>query len=137
MYANWPSTALKHWTTEQGGGADHVLVFRGPRLKMGVSRGVPTSITPDHLGRAEYRGAALDRAAELAAAGECGRGGGAYYVPDTCMPPSSGDGVHGQAAVSNSLCCGNFPLRSFDCCFRCQTSTLLFPLPSFWRANRL
>jgi hypothetical protein len=27
------------------------LVFRGPRLKMGLTEGVPRTVMPDHLGR--------------------------------------------------------------------------------------
>lgn len=87
IYADWPSTALKHWATEPGFGTDPLPIFRGPRLRMGVCRGIPASIAPDHLGRAEYRGAAVDRAVGLAGTGECVRGG-AFFSPDV-KPPST------------------------------------------------
>lgn len=39
------------------------LVFRGPRLKAGFSEGSPNAILPDHMGRADYAGAFVNRAA--------------------------------------------------------------------------
>ena len=40
-----------------------------PRLKMGLCEGVPGSIGPDHLGRADYHGASVNLAARLMDAG--------------------------------------------------------------------
>jgi hypothetical protein len=39
------------------------LVFRGPRLKMGMCQGVPQRVMPDHLGRADYYGPSVNQAA--------------------------------------------------------------------------
>ena len=39
------------------------LVFRGPRLKMGVCEGAPQKVMPDHLGRADYYGPSVNQAA--------------------------------------------------------------------------
>lgn len=32
------------------------LLFRGPRLRMGLTEGVPDSVLPDHTGRTNYTG---------------------------------------------------------------------------------
>lgn len=32
------------------------LMFRGPRLRMGLCHGCPRAIVPDHMGRADYHG---------------------------------------------------------------------------------
>jgi hypothetical protein len=42
------------------------LVFRGPRLKMGLFEGSPTAIMPDSMGRADYFGACVNTAARFA-----------------------------------------------------------------------
>jgi hypothetical protein len=39
------------------------------RLKMGVCEGVPSSIMPDHMGRADYHGACINQAARFMDAG--------------------------------------------------------------------
>lgn len=51
------STALRHdkLKEEQDSRTGRVL-FRGPRLKMGVAEGPPRAILPDHLGLADYFG---------------------------------------------------------------------------------
>ena len=67
LYTEWPATALKYWATERDS-RDHVL-FRGPRLKMGVCEGSPASIMPDHMGRADYHGASINQAARIMDAG--------------------------------------------------------------------
>jgi len=50
-----------------GGGAQGAprLLLRGPRFSMGVAAGCPRSIAPDHLGRADYHGAAVNLAARM------------------------------------------------------------------------
>ena len=70
IYAEWPHSAIKFWPTERDG-RDRVL-FRGPRLKMGVCEGSPASIMPDHLGRADYHGASINQAARIMDAGQLG-----------------------------------------------------------------
>ena len=77
MHAEWPASALKQWpsVTDPATGQ---LSFRGPRIKMGLSEGVPGSIRPDHNGRADYFGASVNKAARLMDAGKRGgreRGG--------------------------------------------------------------
>ena len=69
MYADWPQSALKFWATEQDG-KEGRLLFRGPRLKMGICEGSPASIMPDHLGRADYNGASIKQAAKIMDAGQ-------------------------------------------------------------------
>eukprot|EP00877_Chromochloris_zofingiensis_P010007 jgi/Chrzof1/525/Cz01g19010.t1 len=63
MYVQWPAALLsqKPFAAEYDAAGD--LVFRGPRLKMGVCEGQPNSILPDHLGRADYHGACINQAA--------------------------------------------------------------------------
>jgi class 3 adenylate cyclase len=39
------------------------VLFGGPRLKMGVAAGAPQSVMPDHMGRADYHGNAVNMAA--------------------------------------------------------------------------
>jgi hypothetical protein len=39
------------------------LVFYGPRMKVGLCVGQPSSIQPDHKGRADYHGASVNQAA--------------------------------------------------------------------------
>jgi hypothetical protein len=66
MYFNWPGHVLAH------PGFEEVLnpitglpVFRGPRLRMGLAEGQPNSVLPDHTGRANYYGHAVNRAARF------------------------------------------------------------------------
>ena len=43
---------------------------------MGLSEGLPASIMPDHMGRADYHGASVNLAARFMDAGEGGTGEG-------------------------------------------------------------
>ncbi|GIL61956.1 hypothetical protein Vafri_16318 [Volvox africanus] len=61
MYADWPESALKYWRDEYDDRGR--LVFRGPRMKIGLCEGCPRSIIPDHVGRADYHGASINQAA--------------------------------------------------------------------------
>jgi hypothetical protein len=87
MHAPWPRELLEHcpgfeevWGEAMGGGSggektqqhqqsqkpqqpQQQLLFRGPRLKMGVCEGLPRAISADHLGRADYHGASVNQAA--------------------------------------------------------------------------
>ncbi|GAX79287.1 hypothetical protein CEUSTIGMA_g6728.t1 [Chlamydomonas eustigma] len=63
LYSDWPASVLHHWPEEHG--ADGRLLFRGPRLKMGVCTGTPSSIIPDHMGRADYLGPCINMAARF------------------------------------------------------------------------
>lgn len=47
---------------DAGVGVSTQLLLSGPRLKMGVAAGTPQSVTPDHLGRADYHGCAVNMA---------------------------------------------------------------------------
>jgi hypothetical protein len=49
------------------------LLFRGPRLRMGACEGRPRSITPDHAGRADYAGHAVNMAARYTEAAHGGQ----------------------------------------------------------------
>ena len=55
-----------------GPGGARTLLFRGPRLKMGVCEGVPSTVLPDHLGRADYHGSSVNQAARYMDAGAHG-----------------------------------------------------------------
>jgi class 3 adenylate cyclase len=64
MYAPWPAALLAlpefgEQHTPDGG----TLLFRGPRVKMGVCEGRPRSLVADHVGRADYFGASVNQAA--------------------------------------------------------------------------
>lgn len=41
------------------------LVFRGPRLRVGLCEGVPRAMLPDHAGRADYYGSSINQAARM------------------------------------------------------------------------
>ncbi|GAX72947.1 hypothetical protein CEUSTIGMA_g402.t1 [Chlamydomonas eustigma] len=62
MYLEWSVPVLRAWPSEEKTGGKGLL-FRGPRLKMGVCEGVPSSISPDYVGRADYIGASVNQAA--------------------------------------------------------------------------
>ncbi|WIA21437.1 hypothetical protein OEZ85_000648 [Tetradesmus obliquus] len=64
MYVDWPEHVLAHpGFGEVADPASGALLFRGPRLRMGLSEGQPTCVLPDHAGRANYYGASVNRAA--------------------------------------------------------------------------
>ncbi|WIA41730.1 hypothetical protein OEZ86_009073 [Tetradesmus obliquus] len=64
MYIDWPEHVLAHpGFGEVADPASGALLFRGPRLRMGLSEGQPTCVLPDHAGRANYYGASVNRAA--------------------------------------------------------------------------
>ncbi|KAF5834843.1 hypothetical protein DUNSADRAFT_8344 [Dunaliella salina] len=48
------------------------LIFRGPRLKIGISQGRPDSIQPDHMGRSDYHGDCVNSAARYMEAAQGG-----------------------------------------------------------------
>lgn len=57
MYQPWPDPILCHpGFHEEFHPRTGDLLFRGPRLKIGLSEGAPKTIAPDHLGRADYHG---------------------------------------------------------------------------------
>jgi hypothetical protein len=68
MYLPWPPQVLgvTGWgeTRDSSSGG---LIWRGPRLKMGLARGHPRSIMPDHIGRADYHGVSVNNAARYCA----------------------------------------------------------------------
>jgi len=72
MYANWPEAVLKHDKFREERAVDGALLFRGPRLKMGICEGSPKSVLPDHLGRADYHGASINQSARYMDAGAHG-----------------------------------------------------------------
>jgi len=51
LYIPWPGRLLEERACRREEDAAGCIVFRGPRLKMGLREGVPKSISPDHLGR--------------------------------------------------------------------------------------
>ena len=67
LHMPWPEDilSLAPFLPEQD--AAGRLLFRGPRVKVGVCSGTPKTILPDHLGRADYHGATINQAARWAA----------------------------------------------------------------------
>ena len=63
MYLKWSPAVLHNWKEERAG--DGSLLFRGPRLKMGICEGLARSILPDHMGRADYHGTSINQAARF------------------------------------------------------------------------
>jgi hypothetical protein len=62
---SWPDAVLelpgaKQLTDQHGN-----VVFRGPRVKMGLYRGVPARVVPHNTGRADYFGPLVNRAARF------------------------------------------------------------------------
>eukprot|EP00200_Dunaliella_tertiolecta_P006484 CAMPEP_0202342542 /NCGR_PEP_ID=MMETSP1126-20121109/3063_1 /ASSEMBLY_ACC=CAM_ASM_000457 /TAXON_ID=3047 /ORGANISM="Dunaliella tertiolecta, Strain CCMP1320" /LENGTH=1296 /DNA_ID=CAMNT_0048933515 /DNA_START=311 /DNA_END=4201 /DNA_ORIENTATION=- len=64
MLRSWPRNALKEPFREMHDQHGN-LIFRGPRLKIGICEGRPDSIQPDHLGRADYHGDCVNSAARF------------------------------------------------------------------------
>ena len=58
---------------------------------MGVCEGVPGSIMPDHMGRADYHGASVNQAARFMDAGE-GEGGPGGNCNGASRPSGQGHG---------------------------------------------
>jgi hypothetical protein len=57
MYVDWPQCILElPGFQEQVDPVSGQLLFKGPRLRMGVSEGIPSSVLPDHMGHANYCG---------------------------------------------------------------------------------
>ncbi len=81
MCIAWPASALAQWPEERAGSDSAVgdsgplihrrgrLLFRGPRLKMGVCEGFPSHVGPDDWGRADYVGASVNQASRIMSAG--------------------------------------------------------------------
>eukprot|EP00200_Dunaliella_tertiolecta_P019164 CAMPEP_0202400750 /NCGR_PEP_ID=MMETSP1128-20130828/2982_1 /ASSEMBLY_ACC=CAM_ASM_000463 /TAXON_ID=3047 /ORGANISM="Dunaliella tertiolecta, Strain CCMP1320" /LENGTH=1520 /DNA_ID=CAMNT_0049004399 /DNA_START=82 /DNA_END=4641 /DNA_ORIENTATION=- len=63
LWQDWSPVVLKYDRFKEEKSKSGKLVFRGPRLKMGVTEGCPRSIHPDHLGRADYYGNNINNAA--------------------------------------------------------------------------
>jgi hypothetical protein len=64
MYAPWPPALLDLPDfAEQRAAGDGAMLFRGPRVKMGVCEGTPRSLVADHFGRADYFGTSTNQAA--------------------------------------------------------------------------
>uniref|UniRef100_A0A383WDG8 Guanylate cyclase domain-containing protein n=1 Tax=Tetradesmus obliquus TaxID=3088 RepID=A0A383WDG8_TETOB len=64
LYADWPAAALSFpGFSEVLDPASGLLLFRGPRLRMGLAAGRPDRILPDHTGRASYYGHSVNCAA--------------------------------------------------------------------------
>lgn len=63
MYAPWQPALLELPDCGEARGGDGGLLFRGPRLKIGICEGVPRSLVADHAGKADYFGASVNCAA--------------------------------------------------------------------------
>lgn len=64
IYAAWPASAILHWPQESAGGVDEdrkILLFRGPRIKMGLSEGHLNRIAADWTGRADVHGGSVNQ----------------------------------------------------------------------------
>ncbi|KAF8071314.1 serine/threonine-protein kinase/receptor R818 [Scenedesmus sp. PABB004] len=81
LWVPWPPSLLGlRWLCPQHDAAGR-LVFRGPRLRMGLAQGSPASIAPDARGRADYCGAAVNSAARITDAAAHG----GQVVSDTAL----------------------------------------------------
>jgi class 3 adenylate cyclase len=65
VFASWPPSALKHWPEEKSTRPDGTLLFRGPRIKMGLSEGHVNRIAADWTGRADVHGPSVNQAARF------------------------------------------------------------------------
>ena len=66
LFAPWPETALRYWPEERGVGENvGVLLFRGPRIKMGIAEGHLRRIAADWTGRADCHGDSVNQAARF------------------------------------------------------------------------
>lgn len=72
LYQDWPEAVLSYPKFKEEFGEDDMLLFRGPRLKMGICEGPPKTILPDHLGRADYHGETINQSARYMDAGAHG-----------------------------------------------------------------
>lgn len=63
MWQDWPEALLKIDKAKEERDDRGDIVFRGPRLRMGMCHGCPRAIVPDHNGRADYHGASINSAA--------------------------------------------------------------------------
>ena len=92
MHVTWPADVLAVPAFAPELDAQGRLVFYGPRMKMGICTGRPTSIQPDHMGRADYHGASINQAARSAAARmpRCLLGNGRHLpAPGICTWPAT------------------------------------------------
>jgi hypothetical protein len=65
MFADWPASVLTlPECSEVLDPTTGLLLFRGPRLRMGLAEGRPDRILPDHTGRASYYGHSVNCAAQ-------------------------------------------------------------------------
>ena len=66
IFAPWPETALRYWPEERGVGENEgVLLFRGPRIKIGIAAGHLRRIAADWTGRADVHGDSVNQAARF------------------------------------------------------------------------
>lgn len=66
LLAPWPAALLSlPGMGEEREASTGALLFRGPRLKMGLSEGPPRSILPDNNGRADFYGESVNQAARF------------------------------------------------------------------------
>ncbi|GAX74580.1 hypothetical protein CEUSTIGMA_g2029.t1 [Chlamydomonas eustigma] len=77
LFVDWSPEVLKYEKfgvvrQQEDGSQPSRLLFRGPRLKMGVCEGRVESIFPDHMGRADYHGPSVNQAARFMDAGAHG-----------------------------------------------------------------
>lgn len=67
MYVDWPDQLLRlPGFHEEWDAASGQLLFRGPRLRIGVSEGIPSSVLPEHQGHANYTGVSGGVAGQVA-----------------------------------------------------------------------
>jgi len=61
VFAHRSPVTLKYERFKEEKTSSGRVLFRGPRLKIGVTEGIPKSILPDHLGRADYFGNSINQ----------------------------------------------------------------------------
>ncbi|GFH32360.1 uncharacterized protein HaLaN_31568 [Haematococcus lacustris] len=63
IWQDWPESVLKYEKFREVRDEVGNVLFRGPRLKMGVCSGQVRAVVPDHQGKADYHGHVVNSAA--------------------------------------------------------------------------
>ncbi|KAF5835292.1 hypothetical protein DUNSADRAFT_7617 [Dunaliella salina] len=105
LWQDWSPVVLKYDRFKEEKSTSGRLLFRGPRLKMGVTEGRPRSIHPDHLGRADYYGTHINNAARYMDAAAHG----GMIATDMAMAQHVLDIWNGQHSAGDERLSGSSP----------------------------
>jgi hypothetical protein len=113
LYLKWPESVLLHRGFASVHSANGDLVFRGPRLKMGLCVGPPKAIMPDALGRADYHGNSVNQAARYMDAGA--HGGQVRWADCSAAAPGSSSQSRGPGSDESGVGFGGLGARASVC----------------------